>query len=237
MPRNQRDSTVATTAAITIGLNCATAKSPTITSAAKIAPAIGALKVAARPAAAPQPTSVRSWRPGTRSACPIAEPSTAPICTIGPSCPAEPPEPSVTADAVIFTAAVRRRITPPRSATASITSGIPWPRASGAKRRITRPATRPPSAGRKTSTQNGSARATSTGSTGSPSEGAPSTATAARGPSKKSAWNAWIRMRKTTAPIAPATPHAAAATTIAPCPLRQCEMRPLRSPSAKVFRA
>ena len=52
--------TVATTELITIGVNWVTAKSPTMISAAKIAPAMGALKVAEMPAAAPQPTSVRT---------------------------------------------------------------------------------------------------------------------------------------------------------------------------------
>ena len=51
--------TVATTEEITIGVNWLTAKWPTITSAANSAPAMGALKVAEMPAAAPQPTSVR----------------------------------------------------------------------------------------------------------------------------------------------------------------------------------
>ena len=47
-----------------MGESCATAKLPTTTSAAKSAPAMGALKVAATPAAAPQPTMVRSWLAG-----------------------------------------------------------------------------------------------------------------------------------------------------------------------------
>jgi hypothetical protein len=51
---------VATTDEITMGLSWATAKLPTTISAAKRAPAIGALNVAEMPAAAPQPTMVRS---------------------------------------------------------------------------------------------------------------------------------------------------------------------------------
>ena len=70
-----------------MGLNWVTAKSPTITSTAKSEPAIGALKVAAMPAAAPQPTIVRSCRAGTPSIWPMAEPIAEPICTIGPSRP------------------------------------------------------------------------------------------------------------------------------------------------------
>jgi hypothetical protein len=66
LPRRKREPTAATTDEITIGLNCETAKSPRMISAAKSAPAIGALKVAEMPAAAPQPTTVRSCRAGMR---------------------------------------------------------------------------------------------------------------------------------------------------------------------------
>ena len=59
MPRKKREATVATTEEITMGVNWVTAKWPTIISAAKIAPAMGALNVAEIPAAAPQPTRVR----------------------------------------------------------------------------------------------------------------------------------------------------------------------------------
>ncbi len=134
MPRKKRETTVATTDEITIGLSCATAKLPTTTSAAKSAPAMGALKVAATPAAAPQATITRSWLAGTRSSWPIDEPSADAIWTIGPSRPTEPPEPIEMAEASALTATIRLRITPPRSATAAITSGTPWPLASRAKK-------------------------------------------------------------------------------------------------------
>jgi hypothetical protein len=107
---------------------------PTTTSAAKSAPAIGALKVAETPAAAPQPTMVRICEAGTRRICPRVEPSAEPICTIGPSRPTEPPEPIDTAEARALIATTRLRITPPRSATAAITSGTPCPFASRAKK-------------------------------------------------------------------------------------------------------
>jgi hypothetical protein len=125
---------VATTEEITIGPSCATAKLPTMISAANRAPAMGALKVAATPAAAPQPTIVRSWLAGTRSSWPIEEPSADPIWTMGPSRPTEPPDPIEIAEASAFTVTTRRRITPPRSATAAITSGTPCPLASRAKK-------------------------------------------------------------------------------------------------------
>ena len=103
-------------------------------SAAKIAPAIGALKVAEMPAAAPQPTSVRTPAAFSRSFCPMVEPKAEPIWTIGPSRPTEPPVPIESAEASAFTPTIRARITPPRIATAFMTSGMPWPRASRAKK-------------------------------------------------------------------------------------------------------
>ena len=117
-----------------MGLSWATAKLPTITSAAKSAPAIGALKVAAMPAAAPQPTIVRIWLAGTLSSCPILEPRAEAIWTMGPSRPTDPPLPIEIAEASAFTLTTRRRITPPRRATAAITSGTPCPLASRAKK-------------------------------------------------------------------------------------------------------
>ncbi len=125
---------MATTEEITIGESCATPKFPTTTSAAKSAPAIGALNVAEMPAAAPQPTITRSWLAETFSICPRLEPSAAPIWTIGPSRPTEPPVPIEIALASAFTATTRGRITPPRRATAAITSGTPCPLASRAKK-------------------------------------------------------------------------------------------------------
>jgi hypothetical protein len=120
----------------------------------------------------------------------------------------------VTADAVIFTAAARRRITPPRSATASITSGMPWPRASRARNKISGPTTRPPSA-RQQHTQNGSAPAAAIGSSGSPRGGGRARRARPADPRRR-AWKKRIRIRNTTAPTAPATPQAAAASTMKP---------------------
>ncbi|RME75536.1 MAG: hypothetical protein D6776_02970 [Planctomycetota bacterium] len=127
---------MAVTDAMMIGENCGTRKSPMITSTANSAPATGALKIAAMPAAAPQPTSVRSRRSPTRRNCPSTEPVPAPICTIGPSEPAEPPEPIVSVDAIAFTIGTRGRMRPPRVATAAMTSGTPCPFASEAKRQM-----------------------------------------------------------------------------------------------------
>jgi hypothetical protein len=99
--------------------------SPVMTSSAKMAPPIGALNTAARPPAAPQATNVRMWPGEMPSRCPVAEAVAAPICTMGPSCPADPPEPIVIAEAKIFTTATRPGMRPPRVAIAVITSGTP----------------------------------------------------------------------------------------------------------------
>ncbi len=123
---------VAVTEESTTGEKVARPKSPKSTSTAKSAPAIGALKVAAIPAAAPQPTRVlcRMW--GALSICARLEPMDEPIWTIGPSRPTEPPEPIEMPEARIFTKATLGRMRPPLSATASMTSGTPCPLASRA---------------------------------------------------------------------------------------------------------
>ena len=87
---------------------------PIRTSSEKIAPAIGALKVAATPAAAPQATMVRTFFVASRAHCPMVEPIAAPIWTIGPSRPAVPPKPMVIDEAMTFTPTTRGRILPPR---------------------------------------------------------------------------------------------------------------------------
>ena len=133
-PTTRRATTFAVTEEITSTPNDCAANARRMISRPNTTPAIGALNVAEIPPAAPHAT-IRVSRPdGTRSACPIEEPSADPICTIGPSRPTEPPVPMHTADARAFTPATRAGMRPPRRATASITSGTPWPRASGAKR-------------------------------------------------------------------------------------------------------
>ena len=133
-PRKCWLTTVPVTEEITIGENWATPKSPRITSTANRAPAIGALKVAAIPAAAPHPTSVRRRCSSMRSHWPIVEPMAEPIYTIGPSRPTEPPEPMQMPDANSLAIITRGLIRPPRRATASMTSGTPCPLTSRANR-------------------------------------------------------------------------------------------------------
>lgn len=66
---------------------------------------------------------------------------------MGPSLPTEPPVPIVMAEAKALMAATRGRITPPRMRMACITSGTPWPFASGAKKWMRGPTISPPIAG------------------------------------------------------------------------------------------
>ena len=110
-----------------------------MTSSANTAPAKGAWKVAAIPAPEPHAASSTTRAVGILSAEAIDEPSAAPTWTIGPSRPAEPPDPMVSAEATSFTTATRPGIAPPLRRTASITSGIPCPFADGAKRAIRGP--------------------------------------------------------------------------------------------------
>ena len=80
-------------------------KLPKTTSRAKMTPAMGALKVPLMPAAAPQATNRRTSSGGWRPSCPRMLPKVAPIWTMGPSRPTEPPVPMQRALAKIFTKA------------------------------------------------------------------------------------------------------------------------------------
>ena len=124
-----------------------------ISSSEKNTPAIGALKVAEMPPAAPRATNRRKCVSETFVACPSSEPSADPIWTIGPSRPTDPPEPMQIADASDLTTGTYGRIRPPIRLTASITSGTPCPRASGANRETSGPWTRPATIGASTTNQ------------------------------------------------------------------------------------
>ena len=95
---------------------------------------MGALKVAAIPAAAPQATKIRRRAADIFTSLPMAEPMAEPICTIGPSRPTEPPEPIQIAEANALAKTIRVLILPSFKATDSITSGTPCPLASWAKK-------------------------------------------------------------------------------------------------------
>lgn len=75
-------------------------------------PASGALKMPATPPAQPAAIYTFIRRPETRSRCPTCDPSAPPICAIGPSTPADPPEPMVRAVLIILMAMERALRTP-----------------------------------------------------------------------------------------------------------------------------
>jgi hypothetical protein len=79
------------------------------------------IDTATRPSA-----SVRSRRRAS------SEPKPAEICAVGPSRPAEPPEPIVSALETIFTSTTRARMARGSLCTASMALSVPWPSASGA---------------------------------------------------------------------------------------------------------
>ena len=97
-------------------------------------PAMGALNVAAIPAAAPQPTRVLILSAETLVSCPKSEPIAEPIWTMGPSRPADPPDPIHIAGVRILMAKILFLIIPPLIATASMVSETPGPWASLAKK-------------------------------------------------------------------------------------------------------
>ena len=69
------------------------------TSSVKTSPAIGALKIPAMAALAPQPTSRIIVFLSMRKICPRLEPMAEPVSTIGASAPTEPPKPMVMPEA------------------------------------------------------------------------------------------------------------------------------------------
>ena len=132
-----------TTLAITTGLKAPTEKEPSTSSRAKKAPAKGAPKAPAIPAAAPQPTRIFRCRASKRKSRPSVEPSAEPSTATGPSLPAEPPAPSVTAAATVRPATGRSGTSPPRLATASCTSGTFCPSSSRSRLTTSHAAQRP----------------------------------------------------------------------------------------------
>ena len=77
------------------GITDTVVKSIISTSMANSIPAIGALKMPATPAAAPLPTSIISICGDMRNRLPRFDPIAAPVLTIGPSAPTDPPKPIV----------------------------------------------------------------------------------------------------------------------------------------------
>ena len=112
-------------------------------SSANITPPSGVLKAAAMPAAAP--ATIRSW-PSMRAAGDSQRRTDsitpAPICTVGPSRPADSPASIAPPSSAAFLMAsgsetsARRRSGARLSSSATITCGMPEPAAPGAKRRV-----------------------------------------------------------------------------------------------------
>jgi len=122
------------------------------TSIPNSAPPSGALNIAPMPAAAPQSIITRLSLSLIFNREAIKEPNPLPICAIGPSRPALPPEPMVMADAIVLTRGTLLLISPLLLWNASITASVPCPSASGAKVYIINPAISPPTAGISAST-------------------------------------------------------------------------------------
>ena len=116
LPKIARETIAATTLLITTGER-AGGEGAEDSSRAK-APASGALKAAEIPAAAPAATSTFTRGAPNRNTRPRAEPMAEPSTATGPSLPAEPPLPSVTALAAVRASTGFVGMCPPRRATA-----------------------------------------------------------------------------------------------------------------------
>ena len=116
----------------------------TSTSRPKIAPAIGVPKIVAKPAPMPQMTTLRRSRRLSRRSEERPEASEAPIWAAGPSLPTDPPTPIVTTVAASLIGATASAMRPARWCTASMTLSVPWPSASGARKRTRRCASTKP---------------------------------------------------------------------------------------------
>jgi hypothetical protein len=107
-----RSTTAANAAATTTPPRTVASRAPKSSSITKVTAAIGALKAAAIPAAAPTGTS-RRWLLGdSANARPIPLATVEQICTVGPSRPSEEPVPMATLASTNFAAASRSRGAP-----------------------------------------------------------------------------------------------------------------------------
>ena len=110
------------------------------------------------PAATPATMRMRRSRDPTERKRPTSEPSEPPINMVGPSRPPEPPVPRVAIEASALMPISRRGNVAPWWKARIMTSPPP-PRASGV-RRVSQPQTRPPIAGRMSSSQGRKVRGT-----------------------------------------------------------------------------
>ena len=93
--------------------------------------ASGVPNVAAMPAAAPHASRILRSLAETWMSWPTSDPIAPPVTMIGPSAPNGPPVPIATAAESGFAMAVRGATLLRRVSTASIASGMPWPRMIG----------------------------------------------------------------------------------------------------------
>ena len=124
----------ATLVATTNGMNAREENSNSSSSMARTTAASGVPNVAAMPAAAPQASRILRSLAETWSTCPTSDPRAPPVTMIGPSAPNGPPVPIATAADRGLATAVRGATLLRRVRTASMASGMPWPRMIGDQR-------------------------------------------------------------------------------------------------------
>ena len=117
------------------------------TSRAKKAPASGALKAAAIPAAVPAAARWRIESLGSRSPRPMTLAVDAPSSAIGPSGPTEPPPPIVSAADVVVARAGSGAMVPSPWRVDQMTPATPWPVGVRPSRDINGPVRSPESTG------------------------------------------------------------------------------------------
>ena len=118
-----------------------------MTSRAKKAPASGALKAEAMPAAVPAAARWRIEDRRSRSPRPMMLAADAPSSAIGPSGPTEPPPPIVSAADVVAARAGRGAMVPSPWRVDQMTPATPWPVGVRPSRDINGPVSSPESTG------------------------------------------------------------------------------------------
>jgi hypothetical protein len=119
-------------AATTSGRNARAENSKSSSSIASTTAASGAPNVAAMPAAAPEASRILRSDADTCRTWPSSEPRAPPVTMMGPSAPNGPPVPMATAADTGLATAVRGWMRLCFTSTASMASGRPWPRMTGA---------------------------------------------------------------------------------------------------------
>jgi hypothetical protein len=120
----------------TSGTSARAENSNSRSSTASTTDASGAPNTADIPAAAPHASRILRSEGDTLMTWPTSDPKAPPVTMIGPSAPNGPPVPIATAADVGFATAARGEMRLCRVSTASIASGMPWPRMTGDQRAI-----------------------------------------------------------------------------------------------------